>query len=430
MSPQKIVVIGGSAAGPKTASRARRLAPDAEITIVQKGKHLSMASCGYPYYVGDTFNNREDLISSGLGVPRSPEFFEKAKGIRALVGTEALSIDRENKTVACRNVDSGEETVLEYDKLILTTGATPLRPPIENLDAYGVTTLASMEDTDFLRQVCDEKKATKAVVIGGGLIGLESCEALKERGVDVTVVEFLPHVMSILDEELSFMVEQHLKQKDIEIITGNGAAAILKDDAGKVRGVRLNDGTEIDCNIVVVAAGFRPNGQLAKKAGLKLGASGGIIVDEYMATSDPDIYAAGDCVEIINLLTGERTPAFYGDLANIEGRVAAQNVTQGNKATFPGTWLTGIAKVFDFTVGTTGLSSKAAAGTFDIESVLYVGPDRPHFMGGGVLFMKMIADKKTRKILGVQCVGPGEVSRRVASAAMALHGGLTVEDLC
>ncbi len=424
MSPQKIVVVGGSAAGPKTASRVRRLMPDAEVTMIQKGKNLSMASCGFPYYVSDFFDDHAALT-------RPSEAFEMVKDIRVMIETEVVSIDRENKTVLCREVNSGDESTVVYDKLILTTGATPNRPPIENLDADGVTTLASVEDTDYLRAVCDEKKAEKAVVIGGGLIGLETCESLVDRGIDVTVVEFLPRIMAVMDEEMSLLVENHLKAKGVKVITGKAVNEVLTDDKGNVKGVKLNDESTLECQVVVLAAGFKPNGELAASAGLEVGARGGVIVDEFMTTSDPDIYASGDCVELINLLNGQRTPAFYGDLANLEGRVAATNIAQGNTMKFPGTWMTGIAKVFDFTVGSTGLSSRLAAETYDdIETVLYAGPDKPGFMGPAMVFIKMIADKKTRNVLGVQCIGPGDVSRRISTAAMALHGGLTVDDLC
>ncbi len=430
MTKKKIVVIGGSAAGPKTAAKARRLDEHAEIILLQKDKDLSMASCGYPYYVGGVFDDRNELISTPTGVVRDPKFFLNAKGIDARTETEVVAIDPKEHTVTCKHLQSGDIDTVSYDKLVVCTGAKPIIPPIPGTDLEGITTLQSMKDADFLRKIRDEKKIKKAVVIGGGLIGIETCEALELAGIDITVVELAPQLLTFLDWEMAEIVENHVRAKGANVITNNGVAAFLGEE-GKLTGVKLANGTELPCELAVVAIGVRPNVELAKAAGLAIGETGGIAVNEYMQTSEPDIYAAGDCVESHNLLTGKKVHAPMGDLANLQGRVAGENVIAGNIATFDGVLQTGICKVFDFSAGSTGLSEAAAKrlGYDTYETVVNASPDKPGFMGAALLISKMLADKKTGKVLGVQCVGPGDVSKQIATAAMALKGGFTVDDL-
>ncbi|RPJ06618.1 MAG: pyridine nucleotide-disulfide oxidoreductase [Spirochaetaceae bacterium] len=427
---KKIIVIGGSAAGPKAAARARRLDQDAEITIIQKDPDLSMASCGYPYYVGGFFDDRNMLLCTPTGVVRDPKFFLNAKGINAMTGTEVTGIDRKNKKLFCRTTAGGAVEELSYDKLIFATGSLPKIPPVPGKDLEGITTLQSMKDADFLRKIRDEKKIKKAVIIGGGLIGIETCEALQLAGIEITVIEMLPQLQTSLDWQLAKLVENHVKSKKANVITGNGLAEFLGQD-GKLVGVKLTNGTELPCELAVVAIGVKPNTMLAKNAGLSTGETGGIIVNEYMQTSDPDIYAAGDCVEVTSRITGKKVHAPYGDIANLEGRVAGENAVCGNRAKFSGNIGTGICKVFDFAAGVTGLSETAAlkAGMKDIITAVNASPDKPGFMKGKLLVTKMVADKKSGKVLGVQCIGPGDVSKQIATAAMAIMGGLTVKDL-
>ena len=426
---RRIVVIGGSAAGPKAAAKARRMDQRAEVTIIQKSPDLSMASCGYPYYVGGFFDNRNQLLCTPTGVVRDPKFFLNAKGIEALTETEAVSIDRERRTVLCRSLNGGAETEIPYDKLVLATGATPTMPPVPGTDLNGITTLQSMRDADYLRKIRDDGKIKKAVVVGGGLIGVETCEALELAGIEITVVEMLPQVLTFLDWELAKLVENHMKAKGAHVITENPVAAFLGQD-GKLTGVKLENGTELSCDLAVVATGVRPNAALAAEAGLDVGKQGGIAVNEFLQTSDPSIYAAGDCIETPNLLTGKNIHAPYGDLANLQGRVVGQNVVTGPSVTFPGTLQTGVCKVFDYAAGATGLSARnAQEAGFDTVAAVYAAPDKPGFMGAKLLVIKVVAEKTTGRLLGVQCVGPGDVSKRIATAAMALHGKLTVTDL-
>ncbi len=429
MASKRIVVIGGSAAGPKAAAKARRMDQHAEVTIIQKDSDLSMASCGYPYYVGGFFDDRNQLLCTPTSVVRDPRFFLNAKGITALTETEAVAIDRERHEVRCRHVRTGEEQTIGYDKLVLATGATPVIPPVPGTDLDGITTLQSMRDADFLRAIRDEGRIRKAVVVGGGLIGVETCEALELAGIEITIVEMLPQILMFLDWEMAKLVENHMRAKGAHVITENPVAAFLGQD-GKLTGVKLKNGTELPCDLAVVAAGVRPNSALAESAGLAIGRTGGIAVDAHLRTTDPDIYAAGDCIEIPNLITGAKVHAPYGDLANLQGRVVGQNVTAGDTVTFPGTLQTGVCKVFDYAAGATGLSERAARSLgYETVSAVCAAPDKPGFMGGRLLVIKLVADKQTGRLLGAQCVGPGDVSKRIATAAMALHGKLTVSDL-
>lgn len=429
MNTKRIIVIGGSAAGPKAASKARRMDENAEITIIQKASDLSMASCGYPYYIGGFFDDRDQLLCSPAGVVRDSKFFWNAKKVTTRVNTEVTAIDREKKIVEFTDLVSGENGTAEYDKLIIATGASPRKPPVPGIDLEGITTLQSLADADFLRKVHDEGKIKKAVVIGGGLIGIETCEALHLAGIEITLIELLPQLLTFLDKKMARLVEKYVMSK-ANVILENGVAAFLGEN-GKLTAVKLQNGTEIPCELAVIAVGVIPNTKLAVQAGLPIGQTGGIVVDEYMQTIDPDIYAVGDCIEIPNLLTGKPVHAPYGDLANLQGRVAGENVISGNVARFPGTIQTGVCKVFDYGVGATGLSKKNClkAGITDIETVVNASLDKPGFMDGKLLITKLVVDKRNGIILGAQVIGPGDVSKQLAIWAMAIKGSFTVEDM-
>jgi len=427
--PLRIVVIGGSAAGPKAAAKARRMDEFAEITLIQREPDLSMASCGFPYYVGGTFDDRNLLICTPAGIVRDPNFFQKAKRINALVETEAVAINRAEQTVTYRHLPTGDQQTIAYDRLVIATGAKPLRPPVPGIALKGITTLHSLADADFLRAVRDDKKAAKAVVVGGGLIGFEVCEALRLAGIHTTVIEKTRRILPFLDPDLSKLVENHIRANGPDIIVGNGVAEFLGED-GRLIGVKLDNGTELPCEVAVVSVGVRPNVSLAEAAGIVLGETGGIAVNDYMQTSDPLIYAVGDCVECTSLITGAKLRAPYGDIANLQGRVAGQNVIEEGSARFPGITKTGICKIFDYTVGFTGLSAQRARELgYDIETATIAGLDIPGYMGGKLLISKLVADRKSGRVLGFQCIGPGDASKRVATVAMALRGQLTVTDL-
>ncbi|HEO69997.1 MAG TPA: pyridine nucleotide-disulfide oxidoreductase, partial [Candidatus Hydrogenedentes bacterium] len=263
---KRIVVVGGSAAGPKAAAKARRMDQHADVTIIQKSPELSMASCGYPYYVGGFFDDRNDLLSSATGVTRDPMFYMNAKGIHALTSTEAIAIDRDAHTVTCRGVNDGKKQTLAYDKLIVATGGSALIPPIPGIDLEGITTLQSMRDADYLRHAAHDAKVKRALVVGGGLIGIESVEALHLANMQITSVEMMPQLLSFLDWDLAKLVENHVRSKGVDVIVSDAVTEFLGED-GHVTGARLRSGKEIACDLVVVAVGVRPNVQLAADAG-------------------------------------------------------------------------------------------------------------------------------------------------------------------
>ena len=402
MNTKRIIVIGGSAAGPKAASKARRMDECAEITIYQRASDLSMASCGYPYYIGGFFDDRSQLLCSPAGVVRDSKFFWNAKKITTKVLTEVTAIDRQNKRIEFTRIVNGEKGTAEYDKLIIATGSTPRKPPIPGIELDGVTTLQSLPDADYLRKVRDEGKIKKAVVIGGGLIGIETCEALHLAGIEITIIELLPQLLTFLDKKMAKLVEKYIQTKT-NVILENGVASFIGEN-NTLTAVRLENGTEIPCELAVIAIGVVPNTNLAKKANLSIGITGGIVVNDYMQTSDPDIYAVGDCIEIPNLITGNPVHAPFGDLANLQGRVAGENIISGNVTRFPGTIQTGICKVFDYGVGATGLSKKNClkSGMINIETVVNASLDKPGFMQGKLLVTKLIVEKSNGLILGAQ----------------------------
>lgn len=429
-SPRRIIVVGGSAAGPKAAARARRLDEQAEIVILERGPDLSMASCGYPYYVGGVFDDRNMLLTTPAGVVRNPTFYLKAKGIIARTGTEVTAIDRAAKAVTILDVETGQQEELTYDKLVLATGAKPKLPPIPGIDLAGVTTLQSIKDADFLRKVRDEGKTRKAVIVGGGLIGIETCEALHLAGIEITVVELLPQILTFLDWQLAKLVELHVRSKGANVIVDNGVAEFLGQD-GRLNGLKLANGTELECDLAVLAIGVSPNTRLAREAGLDVGKTGGILVDDHMRTSDPDIFAAGDCVESANLITGTKVHAPYGDLANLQGRVAGENAATSDGATFPGVVQSGICKIFDYSAGSTGLSEEAARAAYsdDVETAINASTDIPGFMSGKLLVTKLVVKRSDGRLLGAQCIGPGDVGKQIAIWAVAIRGGLTIDDM-
>ncbi len=424
------VIIGGSAAGPKTASKIRRMAPDAEIIMIQKGKYLSMASCGFPYFIGGVFNDPNQLIATPTGAQRNPEFFSNVKNIKALTSTEVTAIDKKAKNVTMLNLETGKESIQKYDKLFIATGASAIVPNLPGKDLEGVTTLQSMEDAMYLKTQLTGGTLRKAVIVGGGLIGIETCEALQLGGVQITVVEMLDQVLSFLDWEMAKHVENHIRANGSDVITGCGVSEFLGKD-GKVTGVKLSDGRTLDCDLAVVSIGVRPNSRLAKDAGLDIGQRGGIAVNTFMQTSDPDIYAGGDCVEVTNLVTHEKSLWPMGDAANLEGRVAAQNMVLGNNVEYDGMIGTGICKVFEYVAGSTGLSEKQAAklGYSNIMTAIQAAPDKPGFMGAKPVLIKLVADRTTCRLLGMQAIGTGDVSKRLAIGAMAIHGKMHVYDL-
>ncbi len=422
----KIVVIGANAAGAKAAAKAKRMNPLAEITVVDRGSFISYGACGIPYYVADMVKDEKELMSTPVGVVRDPAFFRKVKGVEVLTETEAVAINRQNRNVSLLNTVSGESSVIEYDTLILATGSSPVIPPLEGRTLPGIITVKSIEDAILLKE--QAIPGNRACVVGAGLIGLETVEALAERGMQVTVVELCGQVLpGILDEEMANLLEQHIRSKQVTVMTSCRVSGFIGTDrVGQV----VTDQGELDADLVVLAIGARPNVDLARNAGLTIGTTGAIAVDSHLRTSDPVIYACGDCCETVNLVTGAPLYAPLGSTANKQGRVVGINATGGN-ATFTGVMGTAILKVFDFSAGKSGLTEGAArAAGFTVETVLSPAPDRAHFYSEAKpIALKLVADATTGRLLGVQAVGPGAVDKRLDVAATALAFRATAEQV-
>ncbi len=422
----KIIVIGGVAAGPKAASRINRLCADAEITIIEKGEFLSYAGCGLPYYISGMVEDSKELMSTPVGTVRDSAFFKKVKNTTVLNQTEATAIDRENQTVTVTNRD-GETQELPYDKLVLATGAESAVPPIPGIELDNIYNLKDIHDADAIKATLADKKAINAVIVGGGLIGVEVAEAFSEMGCRITIVEFLPQILGMMDPEMATLVEKHFEAKGVRIKTGTRVTEFKGN--GAVENVVTDQG-EIPADIVIMATGVRPNTKLAQEAGIEIGSTRAIAVNEQMQTSAPNIFAVGDCAEKKNLITGKAAYVPLGSTANKEGRVAANAICGENDA-FPGILGSAICKVFDFSVARTGLGEQEALDAgFDVVTCLAPAPDKPHFMDGAKpLFLKLIADRKTRKVLGAQATGPGVADRRIDIVVMALMAKMTIDQL-
>jgi len=428
----KVIIIGGVAAGPKAASKIARMKPDADITIIERGVFLSYAGCGLPYYISGEVKEQRNLMETPIGVVRDSVFFQNVKNVKVKSGTEALEIDRPNKRVRVKDLTTGEESWLSYDKLVLATGASPVIPRLAGVEKKNVFTLHGVHDAEGIKNVLAEGRAKDVVIIGGGLIGVETAEALVVHGCRVTVVEMLPQILNMLDWEISRLVQQHIESKGVRVMTSTKALGLEShhgtDDL--VTSVQTDKG-ELPADMVILAIGVRPNTTLGEQAGLAVGEqTGAIRVDDRMRTSDPDIYAAGDCVECMDRLTGRPCFVPLGSTANKQGRVVGTNICGGNEA-FPGVLGSVVCKVFDFCVARTGLTETAAVSAgYDVITASAPGPDRAHYMPQSKpLFMKLVADKKTGRLLGVQATGSGDAAKRIDVAATAISAGMTLDDV-
>ena len=420
---EKIVIIGGVAAGPKAACRARRLMPDAEITIVDQDSLISYGGCGIPYFVSGDVSDEKELRSTSFHMLRDERFFKEAKGVHVRTETRAVSIDRKEKVVHVEDVNSGARDTIKYDKLVLATGSRPNILPVPGTDLNNVFTISSMHPAMAIKDLLAQGKVGKAVVIGGGAIGIEMAEALADLwGVETTILEFMPQVLPrIVDRTIAGMVENHLRENGVEVITGEGAQSFKDDGKGNVCAV-ITPNRELEADLVIMAAGVRPRGELAADAGLQVSPMGAIVVNQRMQTSDPSIYAAGDCVETYNLVSGKKAFAPLGSVANRQGRVVADNLA-GIPSTFEGVVGSFIMKVFDCCVGATGLSLEVArAEGFDAVGAMSVQSDRAHFFPTqALMFNHLVVDRSSRRVLGLQGfgnMGDGLLARINAAAGL------------
>lgn len=428
---KRIVIIGGVAAGPKAACRVKRLVPDADVILIDQDNLISYGGCGIPYYVSGDVSDEKELRSTSFHMLRDEYFFEKAKGVRTLTSTRALAINRRDKTVEVENVATGLTSTIPYDTLMLATGSQPVVLPIPGKDADGVFTISDLHKAIEIKERIAKGQVTKAVVIGGGAIGVEMAEALTDLwGVETALVEYMDQLLPrIVDWPMAAALAQHLREHKVEVFLGEAASEIVEQE-GRVVGVRTAK-RMIEADMVIMAAGVRPRSHLAQEAGLHVAGNGAIVVNERMQTSDPSIYAAGDCVEIRHLVSGRGLFAPLGSLANKEGRVAADNMA-GIPSIFKGGIGSFIMKAFDMSIGATGLSLDAAkAEGFDADVSLTAPSDRAHFFpDSGILCLELVFDRRTRKVLGFQGIGPmnDALSVRLDAAAVAISAGATVDD--
>lgn len=418
----KYVIIGGVAGGATAAARLRRVDETADILLLEKGPHISYANCGLPYYIGGVIAEREKLLV------QTPESFGKRFRIEVRVQNEVLAIHPQTKTLTIRNAE-GQEYEESYDKLLLSPGANPVKPPLDGIHSEGIFTLRNVEDTDHIKAYIADKHVKRAVVVGAGFIGLEMAENLHHAGVAVSVVEMGNQVMAPIDFSMATHIHQHLLQKGVSLYLEEGVTHFERTDRGIT--VFLKSGKTIPADMVLLSIGVRPATALAQQAGLKLGETGGIWVDEHLQTSEKDIYAVGDAIEYPHPLTGKPWLNYLANPANRQGRIVADNMVFGNTISYEGAIGTSIAKVFDMTVGSTGLAAKRLKqwGMEYQSSVTHSASHAGYYPDALPLTLKLTFHPKTGKLYGAQCVGYEGVDKRIDQIAGLIKHGGTIYDL-
>lgn len=418
----RLIIIGGVAAGSKAAAKARRQAPQLDIIIYQDEAELSYSACGMPYVIGGIIENPRSLIV------RSANEFAK-DGIQVFTHHRVLHIDTSHKQLTVKNLQTDSEETVSFDCLLLATGARPIMPKVEGIDLRGVVTLRNYSDLERLQTLLNTTQAKQAVIIGAGYIGLELAEAFQQRAIQTTLLEKSPHILPKFDAEIAALVHHYLVDKQVNLIVGDGLVK-LHGARGRVCAVESESGKHIAADLVVLAIGIRPNTELAKDSGIALGVTGAIKVTTKMETNIEGIFAAGDCCETLDRITGKPIWMPLGDMANLQGRVAGENAAGGD-AHFLGTFGTAIFKSFDLQVGCTGLSETAArANGFDAVSVTVSGMNKArYYPDSQSLTLKLIADKHNGRVLGAQAVGFGGVDKMIDIVATALLGNLRCADL-
>ena len=424
---KKVVIIGGVAAGMKTASRLRRRDKDAEIVVLERGSEVSYGACGFPYYIGGDVKDFCCFTNSPQGL-RDAVFFKEVKGVEVLVRHEALAINRSEHTVTYLNKDTGETKVMPYDKLVLATGSTPVKLPIPGAGLKGVHNFWFPWDVHAVKEEMTVNKITDAVVIGAGLVGMELAEAFHKQGIKVSVVEMQDRILpQMLDKELADLVQKPVLKAGINLYLNEKTIAIEGTD--RVTAVKTDKRT-ISAQMVIVAVGVRPNIELAREAGLLIGPSGCIAVNEYLQTSDSDIYAGGDCAENTNIISKAKLFTPMGSTANKHGKVIADNIV-GDEIKYPGILNTGLCQILNWQAGSTGLNETSAAKAgIKFEAVVVPGFDRLGYMpGANRLILKLLAEVDTHRVIGAQAVGTGGVDKRIDAIATTMAFGAKVEDL-
>ena len=428
-----VVIVGAVALGPKVASRLKRLDQNIHVTVLDRDRLISYGGCGIPYFVGGDVSDINELRKTMYHMERNEAFFKNVKHFDVFSGQEVLSIDRRNKSVTYRDVDSGEEQSLSYDELVLATGTTPVLPPLPGADLPGVFTVSNLHHAQAIKDKLAQGDISSAVIVGGGAIGLEMAEAFADLwGVETTVVEMMDHVLpASLGSDMAGLVHKTLEDNDVRVMAQTKVTEVIGDAQNGVQAVRTSAG-EIPCQAVIFSVGVRPNSKLAQDAGLTTGPFGGIVVNARLRTSDPHIYAGGDCIEQRHLISGETLVMPLGSLANRQGRVIANNIAGFNDQ-FPGVVGNFCVKVFDIGVARAGLTvAQAKQAGFDPEYALVVQPDRAHFYPtANIMILKLIADRSTRRVLGIEALGPNgdAVKARVDAVASLLPYRVGLEEI-
>jgi NADPH-dependent 2,4-dienoyl-CoA reductase/sulfur reductase-like enzyme/rhodanese-related sulfurtransferase len=432
--PKRVIIVGAVALGPKVACRLRRLDPDADIMLIDRDDLISYGGCGIPYYVGGDINDLEELYSTTSHSIRDEDFFQNCKRIQVMTRVEAVAIDRRENRLKVRHLETGNEEYLEYDKLVLAIGARAVRPPFPGADLPNVFTVSDLHDAQQIKTLMAHGKVGRAVVIGGGAIGLEITEALTDLwGIKTTLIEMEDQVLpTLLGKCIARTVATELRAKGVQLMLEERVMQVEKDDSSGMLKVSTQSGV-IDTDIVVLAAGVRPNTQIALEAGIAIGQSGGILVDRRLRTNDPNIYAGGDCIEIRNLISGENMLMALGSLANRQGRIIATNINGGNSH-FKGGVGTFCVKTFDLNVCKAGLTYRQAKETgFDPVYSVVAQADHAHFYPSSeIMYVALLADKGSRKILGIEAAGThgDAVKARVDSVATMLKFGIDIDEVC
>ncbi|WP_458414362.1 CoA-disulfide reductase [Schinkia sp. CFF1] len=419
---KKVIIVGGVAGGATAAARLRRLDESSQIIMFEKGEYISFANCGLPYYIGEVINDRNKLLVQTVE-GMSGKFNMDIRNV-----SEVTNINRVAKTVTVIRLQTGETYEESYDQLILSPGARPIVPPIPGIkEANNLFTLRNIPDTDAIKSYVDQNNPKKVAVIGGGFIGIEMAENLHERGIEVTLIEMSNQVMAPFDIEMASILHTHLREKGVNLILEDGVKAFENNGTKVV----LNSGKEIDTEMILLAIGVRPESELAKTAGLEVGERGHIKVNEYLQTSDPDIFALGDAIEVTDYINGKPTAIPLAWPANRQGRIVANNI-YGKQEKYNGTMGTSVAKVFDYTAASTGNNEKTLkrVGITNYEVVhIHPGSHAGYYPGAAQIALKVIFDKQTGKIYGAQGIGKDGVDKRIDVIATAIKGGLTVLDL-
>lgn len=423
MEPKRIVIIGAVASGTKTAAKARREDPYAKITLITEEAEISYASCGTPYFISDIINDSRSLIV------REPDYFRKMLNVDVLTEHRAESIDPKTKNVEIRNLKTNQSLTLTYDRLVLAVGASPNIPEFKGVQYGHIFTLHNIPGAIQIKSLIRQKKIKNALIVGGGFIALEMAESLITYGIKISLLIRRDQILSDFDKDIALLVQNYIKTKGIQILEEDEVTEFKPDADGNIANV-ITKKQAVPAELILLATSIRPNVQLAKKAGIEIGQTGAIHVNEKLETNIPDIYAVGDCVETTHLLTGKPVWIPLATTSNKHGRVAGINIT-GGIDTFPGIMGTFVVKVFDWTVAKTGLSEKEAIKNgFDTETIIVPSNDKPHYYPGSKrVVIMLISEKRSGLLLGAEIIGDGVVDKRIDVVASALAGRATVEQL-